>query len=273
METEEHTSVQTYNIADRIISVVCASFALLAFSYIAIKVSFFRKRLEIIYNVFLLIVVPVPIFYIAVSFRMGVEEGIYPSCPNCVLSNLFFLAVHALCLRTLFTNFYFSMAYSIITAYGIHFIVIQNTYLMFYLDVFRLTISVLIISVWIYLREKSTREIFLKLFQACEDERRWNSIVMNLSDGVIALDESLKPIYWNNTAKTLHGLNEAKQNMDQDSILKKFEDFKSIRYLGDPGILAKVLRTYYGRSSTSEVNSFPSSIYLLILARNRSAET
>jgi signal transduction histidine kinase len=89
-----------------------------------------------------------------------------------------------------------------------------------------------------------TREIFLKMCNAMDDEQRWKSIFMHLSEGVAAFDEDIKLVYLNHSLGKIFALEKEKDpNMAEKEIHNKMAKIKELKSLSDPQILEGLIRS------------------------------
>eukprot|EP01016_Furgasonia_blochmanni_P034533 TRINITY_DN3739_c0_g1_i6.p1 TRINITY_DN3739_c0_g1~~TRINITY_DN3739_c0_g1_i6.p1 ORF type:complete len:313 (-),score=60.26 TRINITY_DN3739_c0_g1_i6:255-1193(-) len=223
----------------RMVTSLLGMLFLMLLYHLTIRVSFLRNHIDRIFNIVLFIGGLATVYIFLAQLRQLMDADSVNT--DFLVSNFFFTMSYVVLSLSLFTNYLYAIAYLLVFYIGSHLVVIANTYDFYWLDVLRIVVASLTISVIIYLREKRSREIHLKMIHAIEDEGRWRSLVRHLSDGIIAFDENFKIVYTNHAVASLLEVPSTLDHLSLETLLlAKISEINNLCPLGNFDPIAEI---------------------------------
>jgi hypothetical protein len=153
--------------------------------------------------------------------------------PNAVLGSALFVATFPFIFTLFFTGYLISSIFLLSGLGGMYIIIVRGTYMLYFMDSLRVAMCWLAVCLFLYQKEKRTKEILLKLFETMDNERRWKGIAMHLSEGIVAFDEELRIVYRNYSLVSAFNLQASENNEEKTELEKKMDCIRDLKYIGD----------------------------------------
>eukprot|EP01016_Furgasonia_blochmanni_P034531 TRINITY_DN3739_c0_g1_i3.p1 TRINITY_DN3739_c0_g1~~TRINITY_DN3739_c0_g1_i3.p1 ORF type:complete len:298 (-),score=58.56 TRINITY_DN3739_c0_g1_i3:255-1148(-) len=208
----------------RMVTSLLGMLFLMLLYHLTIRVSFLRNHIDRIFNIVLFIGGLATVYIFLAQLRQLMDADSVNT--DFLVSNFFFTMSYVVLSLSLFTNYLYAIAYLLVFYIGSHLVVIANTYDFYWLDVLRIVVASLTISVIIY---------------AIEDEGRWRSLVRHLSDGIIAFDENFKIVYTNHAVASLLEVPSTLDHLSLETLLlAKISEINNLCPLGNFDPIAEI---------------------------------